>query len=93
MRHARDDYNRIQDPAGIIPDDEPVLLIRGQDKAATQTAFAWADENDRLGGDPRLSEAVRCQAEAIARWQVQHSAKIADVPADVPLLQSEGGAA
>ena len=29
MKHARDDYNRIQDPAGKIPEDEPVFLLRG----------------------------------------------------------------
>jgi hypothetical protein len=35
MIHARPDYTeRIQDTAGLIPDDEPVLLIRGQDRAA-----------------------------------------------------------
>jgi hypothetical protein len=30
MKHARDDYNRIQDPAGLIPEDEPVFLLRAQ---------------------------------------------------------------
>lgn len=33
MKHAREDYNRIQDPAGLIPDGEPVFLIRGKDIA------------------------------------------------------------
>lgn len=31
MIHAREDYNRIQDPDGKIPEDEPVFLIRAQD--------------------------------------------------------------
>ena len=31
MIHAREDYNRIQDPEGLIPEDEPVFLIRAQD--------------------------------------------------------------
>ena len=26
MKHARPDYDRIQDPAGLIPDAEPVFL-------------------------------------------------------------------
>lgn len=34
MKHARPDYDRIQDPAGIIPEDEPVFLLRGQDRYA-----------------------------------------------------------
>ena len=42
MIHARDDYNRIQDPAGLIPADEPVFLLRGQDPAAPNTVDRWA---------------------------------------------------
>jgi len=34
MKHARPDYDRIQDPAGLIPKYEPVFLLRGQDKLA-----------------------------------------------------------
>lgn len=37
MLHAREDYNRFQDPAGIIPQDEPVFILRGQDKYAAET--------------------------------------------------------
>ena len=37
MRHARPDYNRFQDPENLIPQDEPVLLLRGQDKLAPKT--------------------------------------------------------
>lgn len=36
MKHAREDYNRIQDPEGKIPADEPVVLLRGQDKLAIE---------------------------------------------------------
>ncbi len=82
MRHARADYNRIQDPAGLIPEDEPVFLIRGQDKAAPAAALAWADEHDRLGGDPRLSEAVRRHVELTRSWQAERAAKVADAPAE-----------
>ena len=41
MKHARDDYNRIQDPAGLIPADEPVFLLRGQDKLAIKAMEAY----------------------------------------------------
>ncbi len=34
MKHARKDYDRIQDTVGKIPENEPVFLIRGQDLAA-----------------------------------------------------------
>lgn len=42
MKHARDDYNRIQDPAGLIPVEEPVFLLRGQDKYAAETLRYYA---------------------------------------------------
>ncbi|MEE8598553.1 MAG: hypothetical protein V3S69_03430 [Dehalococcoidales bacterium] len=34
MKHAREDYNRFQDPLNKIPEDEPVMLFRAQDKYA-----------------------------------------------------------
>lgn len=42
MLHARDDYNRIQDPAGKIPADEPVFLLRGKDRLAPQAVRFYA---------------------------------------------------
>lgn len=64
MKHARPDYTeRIQDSAGLIPDDEPVLLIRGQDRAAVPCMIAWiaayleaggADLNMLVGAGSRL---------------------------------------
>lgn len=42
MKHARDDYNRIQDPAGLIPEDEPVFLLRGQDVLASDAVRYYA---------------------------------------------------
>lgn len=42
MKHAREDYNRIQDPAGLIPEDEPVFLLRGQDRLAWHVVKIYA---------------------------------------------------
>jgi hypothetical protein len=84
MKHARADYDdRFQDAAGIVPADEPVLLIRGQDRAAVKAAVAWANEHDRLGGDPALSKAVRLHATRILEWQRDHGSKVADAPPGV----------
>jgi len=52
MIHARTDYDRIQDPAKLIPDDEPVFLLRGQDKLAWiavwfYAVLAWCFAKDR----------------------------------------------
>jgi hypothetical protein len=80
MRHANEKYNgRIIDRAGIIPEDEPVCLLRGQDKAAPATLRAWADENDRLGGDPVLSYSMREHADLMEAWQKEHVSKLADM--------------
>lgn len=43
MKHARDDYNRIQDPAGKIPADEPVFLLRARDKYAARAVLYYAE--------------------------------------------------
>lgn len=88
MIHARPDYNgRFVDlgPNGdasrAIPSDEPILLIRGKDKAAPAAAEAWATENDRLGGDPRISAAVRLHARRIVGYQENTGlSKLADLP-------------
>jgi hypothetical protein len=68
MKHARPDYDRIQDPAGLIPDNEPVFLLRGQDKHAAKLLrwYAAAVENDN--GDPAIVEATRQQADAMDAW-------------------------
>lgn len=88
MKHARPDYEgRFVDngapgnPDHVIPEDEPVLLVRGQDKAAPATARAWAEENDRLGGDPMMSTLIRLHARRIEEYQEQTGrSKLADMP-------------
>lgn len=43
MIHALQKYNtRVQDSASIIPNDEPVFLLRAQDKHAANTVRHWA---------------------------------------------------
>jgi hypothetical protein len=42
MLHARTDYNRIQDPEGKIPVDEPVFLLRAQDELACKAVEYYA---------------------------------------------------
>lgn len=77
MFHARSDYNRIQDPAGLIPADEPVFLIRAQDMTGGDAVRAWADLNDVVGGDPRASALAREQAARMDAWPKKG-------PADLP---------
>ena len=82
MIHARSDYDRIQDPAGLIPDDEPVFLIRGQDRAAVAAGVAWVMEAKSIGADPELIETVGRHILLIQDWQRRHGSKVPDAPAE-----------
>jgi len=68
MKHQRADYQRFQDPEEKIPKDEPVFLIRGQDKVAGEAVRAWADLNERNGGSGELSKLAREQATRMDAW-------------------------
>lgn len=81
MKHARQDYDRIQDPAGLIPEDEPVFLLRGQGQVAPEVVWHWADLLEDLGADLEIVEAARRQSEAMERWQQEHGSKVPDMPA------------
>lgn len=63
MIHARQDYNRIQDPAGLIPADMPVFLLLGKDKHAAKTVRFWADAVEADGGDPEIVGIARAHAD------------------------------
>jgi len=75
--HPRKDYESIQDPRGIIPKNEPVFLLRAQDKVAADTVRHWAYLNDEAGGDPILSAGIRDHADKMEAWPVK---KLADLP-------------
>ncbi len=83
MIHARADYNRIQDPAGIIPDDEPVFLLRARDVSAPAVVRRWADIHAQQGGDPLMASMARKHAERMEVWQAANGSKVADLP-EVP---------
>lgn len=68
MLHAREDYNRIQDPAELIPVDEPVFLLRAQDMIAWEIVEIWANRNEEVGGDPALTQLARDHAERMREW-------------------------
>lgn len=80
MRHARKDYDRIQDPDGKIPDDEPVFLIRGQDLAAPDTLREYAKLAHKAGAKPNLISATLKQANEMEEWQRQRARKTPDMP-------------
>ncbi len=77
MRHNRPDYERFQDPDGLIPEDEPVFLIRGQDTVSGDAVRAWADLYEAAGGDAQTANAVREHAAEMDAWPTK---KMADRP-------------
>lgn len=78
MKHARTDYDRIQDPAGLIPADEPVFLIRAKDAVSGDAVRAWADLHIKAGGDPAMAVAAYVQALKMDAWSDK---QLADAPA------------
>jgi GNAT superfamily N-acetyltransferase len=76
MIHSRPDYNRIQDPSGLIPEQEPVLLIRGQDKYAAQMAEYYAHLLDQ-NGDAQGAASMREHVARLASWKTK---KTPDLP-------------
>jgi len=79
MIHAREDYNRIQDPEGKIGEDEPVFLVRAKDKCAPGIMRYWARIHEDMGGDLKMSEMMREHAKKAEDWQSLNGCKIADL--------------
>jgi hypothetical protein len=73
MIHARIDYTeRIQDSAGLIPEDEPVFLIRGQDIVGADAVRQWARLHRINGGSDLLYASAMRQADHMERWAKVH---------------------
>lgn len=78
MKFTRDDYNkRIVDKARKIPEDEPVFLLRAQDKYAPSTLRFYAKllEED---GNIEMAEELRAHARNMIVWQKSVKVKVPD---------------
>lgn len=78
MKFTRDDYNkRIVDKARKIPEDEPVFLLRAQDKYAPSTLRFYAKllEED---GNIEMAEELRAHARNMIVWQKSVKVKAPD---------------
>jgi len=80
MKHAREDYNRIQDPAGLIGEDEPVFLLRAKDKTAPNIVRKWAMEQVNQGSEDPCIEVALKWADVMEEWQKKNGCKLADLP-------------
>ena len=91
MKHAREDYNRIQDPENKIPKDEPVFLLRGQDKFAPELLLRWASKLRLAGGNPSMAEMVEEHAQKMIEWQRTKCSKMPDLhPLDDAMYIHQG---
>jgi hypothetical protein len=80
MLHPRNDYNeRIQDSAGLIPDDEPVVLLRGQDELAVRALKFYA-VLCRQNQAPEVAQKIEDHVRLMEEWPKK---KIPDVPEGV----------
>jgi hypothetical protein len=98
MKHLRQDYMRIQDPAlhdgrllskGSTPigEDEPVFLLRGKDAIAPSAVRHWANLliscTDPPSGDRVvLYQAAMRWADEMEQWQARNGCKTPDAPVD-----------
>ena len=80
MLHARKDYNfRIQDSDGKIPRDEPVFLLRAQDKLMLPTLqhYLMLLRSNKKHDRP-LEIAVVQQVAQVLKWQLEKQIKNTD---------------
>lgn len=88
MNFGRDDYSKnFIDSNGLIPENEPVFLLRSTDKFSPRLLLMWAMEVRLAGGDPQMAEAVEAQAQKMIEWQREHGSKTPDMYKESPQKQ------
>ncbi len=79
MIHARSDYDPIQDPRGLIPEDEPVVLFRAQDELAV-AAVIYYTQLCKNAGLSNVDDILEPHIEKMLSWPKK---KLPDVPSEV----------
>ena len=70
MLHALNKYNeRIQDSANIIPEKEPVFLLRAQDRNAAMVVRYWA--MCMAEKNPEMAKLAITHADKMEKWSVK----------------------
>jgi len=70
MKHAREDYNRFQDPENKIPDDEPVMLFRAQDRHFVKVLKYYQDLLE-TANNFTVAKAVEKHIETAKAWMAK----------------------
>jgi len=85
MKHAREDYMRIQDPENKIGEDEPVFLVRAKDRFSVKAMIAWSDavrrEALKTNDAPlmEMADMVDDHIEATIQWQEDNECRTPDL--------------
>ena len=80
MKHARTDYDlRVQDNQNLIPDDEPVVLLRGQDELAVKAIEFYVELCEKHQA-PEVAAKMKDHLKLMKEWPKK---KIPDVPEGV----------
>jgi len=78
MKFEREDYQRrIVDLDNVIPADEPVFLLRGQDIYAARVVRFWAALVAQGDGNPSIVVAAMNIADEMDKWP---PSKMPDLP-------------
>lgn len=77
MRHLREEYNRIQDPENEIGEDEPVFLLRAQDRAFPLMVNAYIFYQ-RAIGNHETADSLTNQLPEIYDWIKDNAVKDAN---------------
>jgi len=78
MIHARDDYNRIQDPENKIGEDEPVFLLRAQDVFFIPMLRYYRTKMVEIG-NIAMADKVDEQIQRAQDWEETHKVKLPDL--------------
>jgi hypothetical protein len=79
MLHARKDYQRIQDPKNLIPSDEPVFLMRAQDKLFITMLVIYRMLAKMQGCSPKMLQTISKHIEITKLYNIDHPTKIPDL--------------
>lgn len=76
MKHAREDYDDVQQVVmngtkRIIPTEEPVFLIRGQDIVGGAAVRAWAQLAEKAGASPDIIRVAIEHSYRMDTWPVK----------------------
>jgi hypothetical protein len=77
MKHLHEKFDRIQDPAGKIGEDEPVFLLRAKDIFMPKMLRAYGGHLQEFGNHTMANEIFEF-ARDIEKWQNKNGCKMPD---------------